>query len=134
MAGAEAPLPPPAAPRRPALYELLARRVRDPRHQRPAQPELCQRPGLEPALSVPDAHGFADPARIDGTKIAVVTDEEVSDRLSPSPNAFMWIVDITDERHPVPVATWRVPHDEPFNRDSGLAPPAERRSTATSSW
>ena len=29
----------------------------------------------------------------------------------------MWIVDITDEKHPVPVATWRVPHDEPFNRD-----------------
>ena len=46
-----------------------------------------------------------------------MTDEEVSDRLTPSPNAFMWIVDITDEKHPVPVATWRVPHDEPFNRD-----------------
>ncbi len=27
----------------------------------------------------------------------------------------MWIVDITDEQHPMPVATWRVPHDEPFN-------------------
>src|SRR5437667_12899751 len=51
-----------------------------------------------------------------GRKIAVVTDEEVSDRLTPSPNAFLWIVDITNETHPVPVATWRVPHDEPFNR------------------
>src|SRR5204863_124734 len=27
------------------------------------------------------------------------------------------IVDILDETHPVPVATWRVPHDEPFNRE-----------------
>ena len=57
------------------------------------------------------------PHELMGRKIAVVTDEEVSDRLTPSPNAFMWIVDITDEKHPMPVATWRVPHDEPFNRD-----------------
>jgi hypothetical protein len=57
------------------------------------------------------------PHELMGRKIAVVTDEEVSDRLTPSPNAFLWIVDITDEKHPVPVATWRVPHDEPFNRD-----------------
>ncbi len=57
------------------------------------------------------------PHELMGRRFAVVTDEEVSDRLTPSPNAFMWIVDITDEKHPVPVATWRVPHDEPFNRD-----------------
>jgi hypothetical protein len=57
------------------------------------------------------------PHELMGRKIAVVTDEEVADRLTPSPNAFLWIVDLTDEKHPVPVATWRVPHDEPFNRD-----------------
>jgi hypothetical protein len=57
------------------------------------------------------------PHELMGRKIAIVTDEEVSDRLTPSPNAFLWVVDITDEKHPVPVATWRVPHDEPFNRD-----------------
>ena len=57
------------------------------------------------------------PHELMGRKIAVVTDEEVGDRLFPSPNAFLWMVDITDEKHPVPVATWRVPHDEPFNRD-----------------
>src|SRR3954453_12961530 len=68
MAGTKAPLPSPAAPRRPALYELLARRVRDPRYQRPAQPDLYQRSRLEPALSVPDAHGPADPARADGAQ------------------------------------------------------------------
>ena len=55
------------------------------------------------------------PYELMGRKIAVVTDEEVSDRLTPSPNAFMWIVDITDEAHPVPISTWRVPHDEPFD-------------------
>ena len=66
---------------------------------------------------MPDATVLPIPHELMGRRIAVVTDEEVSDRLSPSPNAFMWIVDITDEKHPVPVATWRVPHDEPFNRD-----------------
>jgi hypothetical protein len=55
------------------------------------------------------------PYEIMGRKVAVVTDEEVSDRLAPSPNAFMWVVDITDEKHPVPISTWRVPHDEPFD-------------------
>ena len=50
-----------------------------------------------------------------GAPPSVVTDEEVSDRLTPSPNAFMWIVDITDEAHPVPISTWAVPHDKPFD-------------------
>src|SRR5229473_1504819 len=35
------------------------------------------------------------PHELMGRKIAVVTDEEVSDRLTQSPNAFLWIVDIT---------------------------------------
>ena len=43
---------------------------------------------------------------VDVVVIAVVTDEEVSDRLTPTPNAFLWIVDITDEAHPVPISTW----------------------------
>jgi hypothetical protein len=45
----------------------------------------------------------------------VCTDEEVADRLAPSPNAFMWIVDITDERNPVPISAFRVTNNEPFN-------------------
>jgi hypothetical protein len=57
------------------------------------------------------------PHELMGRKVAIVTDEEVADRLTPSPNAFLWVVDITDEKHPTPIATWRVPHDEPFNRD-----------------
>jgi hypothetical protein len=56
------------------------------------------------------------PHELNGRKVMVVTDEEVADRLAPSPNAFLWIVDITDETRPVPISTWRVPHDEPFNR------------------
>ena len=38
-----------------------------------------------------------------GRKFLVCTDEEVSDRLAPTPNSFMWLVDVTDETNPVPV-------------------------------
>ena len=48
----------------------------------------------------------------------VVTDEEVHLRLAPKPNGFLWIVDITDETRPIPVATWRVPNDKPFDPDN----------------
>ncbi|MFQ5693513.1 MAG: LVIVD repeat-containing protein, partial [Nitrospinota bacterium] len=34
--------------------------------------------------------------------------------LAPAPNAFVWMVDVTDETNPVPVSTWRVPHEAPF--------------------
>jgi hypothetical protein len=34
----------------------------------------------------------------------VVSDEEVGDRLAPTPNAFLWIVDITEETGRVPPA------------------------------
>jgi hypothetical protein len=47
-----------------------------------------------------------------------VADEEVPFRLAPEPNAFVWMVDVTDETNPVPVSTWRAPHDEPFNSDA----------------
>ena len=56
------------------------------------------------------------PNEIMGRKVMVVTDEEVADRLAPSPNAFLWVVDITDETRPVPISTFRVPHDKPFDR------------------
>jgi hypothetical protein len=44
-----------------------------------------------------------------------VTDEEVPDRLSDKPNAFFWMVDITDETNPVPVSTYQVPDPHPFH-------------------
>ncbi len=80
LAGKAAPLPSPAAPRQPALYELLARRLRHPRHRRHPQPDLYQRPRLEPALPVPNAYRAADPHELMGRKIAVVTDEKSQTR------------------------------------------------------
>ena len=49
-------LSPSHALRRPALRELLARRLRDPRHRRHEQAEIRVRPRLEPAVPVADPH------------------------------------------------------------------------------
>jgi len=42
-----------------------------------------------------------------GRRIMVVADEDVA-KLRPSPPAFSWIYDITDERQPMPIATFDV--------------------------
>jgi len=41
----------------------------------------------------------------------IVTDEEVGEKLNESHNAFLWVVDITKEELPLPVATFIVPFD-----------------------
>jgi len=43
--------------------------------------------------------------------ILVVTDEEAS-KLAPTPQAFFWVVDISAETNPIPIATYLVPSDE----------------------
>jgi hypothetical protein len=50
------------------------------------------------------------PEKILDRQILVVTDEEtVSQKLFPTPSAFMWIVDITEETRPIPISTFIVP-------------------------
>lgn len=41
----------------------------------------------------------------------IVTDEEVGEKLTPTPNAFLWVVDITEETRPIPISTFMVPYD-----------------------
>ncbi len=41
----------------------------------------------------------------------IVTDEEVGEKLNETHNAFLWVVDITKEDLPLPVATFIVPFD-----------------------
>ena len=41
----------------------------------------------------------------------IVTDEEVGEKLNETHNAFLWVVDITKEELPLPVATFIVPFD-----------------------
>ncbi len=41
----------------------------------------------------------------------IVTDEEVGEKLNETHNAFLWVVDITKEELPLPVATFIVPFE-----------------------
>jgi len=41
----------------------------------------------------------------------IVTDEEVGEKLTPTPNAFLWVVDITKETRPVTIANFMIPYD-----------------------
>ena len=80
-----------------------------------ARPRLVSHLDWSPPYPCPTHTALPIPHPIRGRRILVVTDEDVSDRLAPEPNAFLWIVDITDETRPTPIATYRVPHDKPFD-------------------
>jgi hypothetical protein len=72
-----------------------------------------------PPYALP-AHTFLPLARpIGSRRFAVVADEDVTDDVLEEPPAFMWVLDITSETHPVPVATY---HVDP----AGLAVPGRR--------
>ncbi|HLW46352.1 MAG TPA: hypothetical protein VKW09_01110 [bacterium] len=47
------------------------------------------------------------PHAVRGRRFAVVTDEDVTDDILEDPPAFMWVLDITTEARPVPVATYQ---------------------------
>jgi hypothetical protein len=66
------------------------------------------------------AHTFLPvPHPIRGRRFAVVTDEDVTDEVLEDPPAFMWVLDITEETRPVPVATYQV-------AAAGLVVPGQR--------
>ncbi|MEP9378351.1 hypothetical protein ABLE91_16670 [Aquabacter sp. CN5-332] len=76
------------------------------------------RPKLVSALNTSPAHPHPThtclvlPEPIRGRKIMVAADEDVS-KLRPSPPAFAWVYDITDETQPLPIATIDVPGIDP---------------------
>jgi len=81
------------------------------------QPKLVSHLDWSPPYPCPTHTALPIPHEIGGRRFIVCTDEEVSDRLHPSPNAFLWVVDVTEETKPIPVSTFRVPNDQPFNND-----------------
>jgi hypothetical protein len=60
----------------------------------------------------------------------VVTDEDVfrQEDYHPYPSSFMWLVDITDEKHPMPISTFQVEGigDGPQPRMTGCHQPCEK--------
>lgn len=70
------------------------------------------------------------PFKIDNRDIMVVSDEDVVrlEGCPPYPSAFLWIVDITDEKHPMPIATFQLenipPEEQPYM--TGCHQPCEK--------
>jgi hypothetical protein len=62
---------------------------------------------LFPATVHPQHTALPIPFPVRGRKLMVVADEDVAKRW-PFPPAFMWIVDITDETRPVPIASYQI--------------------------
>ena len=65
----------------------------------------------------------------------IVTDEEVGEKLNETHNAFLWVVDITKEELPLPVATFIVPFDGKSTPKNSASARTNRpsKSTATRS-
>ncbi|MEE8109975.1 MAG: hypothetical protein V3T44_03005 [bacterium] len=78
-------------------------------------PRFVSRLDWSPPYPCPTHTAMRIPQKLKGRDFRFVADEEVPSRLAPSPNAFVWMVDVTEEARPVPVSTWRVPHAEPFD-------------------
>ncbi len=52
------------------------------------------------------------PFKVEGRDLLVVSDEDVTrlPNCPPYPAAFLWVVDITDEKHPAPFASYQLAH------------------------
>ena len=71
-----------------------------------SKPKLVSRLQYSPAFAHPTHTVLPMPFDVAGRKIAIVADEDVR-KIRPSPPAFMWLVDITDETMPVPISSLR---------------------------
>ncbi|CUI86013.1 LVIVD repeat-containing protein [Achromobacter xylosoxidans] len=94
-----------------------------------SRPRLVSQFNTGPAHPHPTHTALPIPMPLKGRQILVVADEDVA-KLRPSPPAFTWLFDITDERQPIPVSTFQVdgvdPDGQPQEAMSGCHQPAER--------
>jgi hypothetical protein len=69
------------------------------------------------------------PQKLKGRSVMIVADEDVS-KLAPSPPAFTWMYDITDETSPIPIGTFQVDgvgsDGAPLPTMTGCHQPSER--------
>jgi hypothetical protein len=72
-----------------------------------AKPRLVSHLGWSPPFACPTHTTLPMPFPLMGRRILVVSDEDVA-KTHPSPPAFLWLVDITDETRPVPFASFQV--------------------------
>jgi hypothetical protein len=60
-----------------------------------------------PPFITPTHTALPVPFPLQGRRVLLVADEDVA-KLEPGPPSFLWLVDITDERRPVPFASFQV--------------------------
>jgi hypothetical protein len=75
-----------------------------------SKPKMLSHVDWSPPFPWPTHTCLRIPFKIDNRDFMIVTDEDVArlEGCPPYPAAFMWIVDITDERHPFPVSSYQV--------------------------
>jgi hypothetical protein len=93
-----------------------------------ARPRLVSGLNSSPAHPHPTHTCLKIREPLKGRSIMVVADEDVA-KLRPAPPAFAWIYDITDERQPMPIATFDVegldPDGSPQPTMTGCHQPSE---------
>ncbi len=94
----------------------------------PRRPRMLGSTAWNPPYDSPTHTFLPVPHLIRNRRFAVVTDEDVTDTVLEDPPAFMWVLDITNEARPVPVATYQV---EP---DGMVTPGPGRRFGAHQPW
>jgi hypothetical protein len=72
-----------------------------------AHPRFVSALDWSPPFVSPTHSAVPVPFEIQGRRMLVVADEDVL-HIEPGPPAFMWLVDITKEERPVPVASYQV--------------------------
>lgn len=95
-----------------------------------AKPKLVSHLDWSPPFPWPTHTCLRIPFKIDNRDFMVVSDEDVVrlEGCPPYPSAFLWIVDITDETHPMPVATFQLDDIPPEEQPSmtGCHQPCEK--------
>ena len=72
-----------------------------------AKPRLVSALDWSPPFACPTHTTLPLPFVLEGRRVMLVADEDVN-RIAPGPPAFLWLVDITDERRPMPFASFQV--------------------------
>jgi len=80
-----------------------------------------------PPFITPTHTALPLPFPLHGRRLMIAADEDVA-KLEPGPPSFLWLVDITDERRPVPFASFQVAgvDGEPQPEFTGCHQPCER--------
>lgn len=94
-----------------------------------SHPRAIAHVNTSPSFPHPTHTVLPIPQDLKGRRIMVVADEDVA-KLRPSPPAFTWIFDITDEFNPLPISTFQVdgldPDGAPQPQMMGCHQPSER--------